>query len=65
MTPIYPDQLTRARTLLEAAAKNLRDATEERLNLDPDTRDEINAARDRIGAAEYHLEQQPSAQRQS
>jgi hypothetical protein len=61
MTPITDKQRARAKALLTKAELALNALTEERLNLDMQTRDAINRARDEIGAAYSALVEQPTA----
>jgi hypothetical protein len=58
-TPIAPHQLNRAQWLLNQAAVYLEQLTEERLNLDTETRDAINRARGEVSESERLLLEQP------
>ena len=59
MTPISNKQRRRATTLLNKAEILLRTATEERLNLDFETRHAIERGIDRILLAQSKLSEQP------
>ena len=60
MTPISNKQRRRATALLNKAETLLRIATEERLNLDPETRHAIERGVDRILLAQSKLSEQPA-----
>jgi hypothetical protein len=61
MTPITDNQRNQARSLLLSAERALKTLTEERLNLDMQTRDAADRELDAIGAAYYALIEQPTA----
>jgi len=63
MTPISNKQRRRATTLLNKAETILRMATEERLNLDSETRHAIERGVDRILLAQSKLTEQPACVR--
>ena len=63
MTPISKKQRRRANTLLNNAETLLRTVTEERLNLDCETRDAIERGVDRILLAQTRLSEQPTCVR--
>ena len=62
-TPISHKQYRRARSLIGKATHYLVLATEERLNLDPTTREAINKARTELSEAERLLLEQPAVER--